>query len=210
MDEYLRETYFFDYTHTVIQKLVEPFRNRSAQDQISDLFQKTRDSWRYNPYVVSMDPEFYRASIIAAQPEGHCIDKSILYIAGLRALGIPARLRLAKVVNHVAVERLTEQLGSHHIAPHGITEVFFKDQWVKASNAFNRSLCDKYQVDPLQFDGTQDAVFQAFNRHQKQFMEYVEDYGAFEDVPVHFIVDTFRKNYPKLKLPERGKQRIAL
>lgn len=198
MENYLKETYFFDYSDDSIQSLIEGLESLSLHEKISTLFLKIRDSWRYNPYAIYTRPEKYRASFLASQEEGHCIDKSTLFIAGLRALGIPARPRLAKVVNHIAVERLTEKLGTHYLAPHGIVDVFVNDQWLKASNAFNKSLCDLYNVNALYFDGTEDAVLQAYNRNEEKYMEYIEDYGHFEDLPFDFIMETFRTNYPQL------------
>ena len=67
--------------------------------------------------------EKYRASIIAQRNTGNCVDKSIILIASLRALGIPARLHLGKVKNHIAVERLIEKLGSNELTPHGMVNV---------------------------------------------------------------------------------------
>lgn len=110
MNQYLQETYFLDFSHPIIQNLIEKSRNLSTQEKIAQLYLKVRDDWRYNPYKINLKPESYKASVIAAQSEAHCIDKSILYIAGLRALEIPARLRLAKVTNHIAVEKLVERL----------------------------------------------------------------------------------------------------
>ena len=148
MTQYLQETYFLDFSDASIQSLVEEFHGLEPRAQIAGLFTKVRDEWRYNPYVIHTQKQHLRASFIASNSEGHCIDKSTLFIAGLRALGIPARLRLAKVANHIAVERLTERMGSHYIVPHGIAELYFDGKWTKASNAFNKTLCDRFNVDP--------------------------------------------------------------
>ena len=198
MEKYLRETFFFDYSQEAIQSLVEEFEGLSEKEKVAGLFLKVREGWRYNPYVIFTKKENYKASFLVRREEGHCIDKSTLFIAGLRALRIPARLRLAKVLNHIATERLTDKLGTKYIAPHGIVEVFVEGKWTKASTAFNKTLCDKYDVDPLVFDGTEDAIFQPYTRKEEKYMEYVEDYGAFEDVPLDFIVNSFKSNYPQL------------
>lgn len=198
MEEYLKETDYFDFSHASIQAMVEEFKGMSEKEKIAKLFIKVRDQWRYNPYVIFTKEEHYKASFLAGREEGHCVDKSTLFIAGLRALEIPARLRLAKVANHIAAERLIEKLGSNYIAPHGIVEVFSDGKWAKASTAFNKTLCDKYDVDPLAFDGSEDAIFQPYNRKEEKYMEYIEDYGAFADLPLDFIVDTFSSNYPEL------------
>jgi transglutaminase-like putative cysteine protease len=198
MNQFLKETYYFDYSHPSIQNLIEEFKGLSEKEKTAQFFIKVRDGWRYNPYEIFTSKEDYKASVIVNRELGHCIDKSTIYIAGLRAMGIPARLRLAKVVNHIAAERLSEKLGTNHIAPHGVVEVFVSGSWFKVSTAFNSSLCEKYDVDPLVFDGTSDAMLQPYNRKDEKYMEYIEDYGFFEDVPLEFIIDTFMSNYPQL------------
>ncbi len=196
--EYLKSTYYFDYESPEIQTLVQDFHSLSEQEKLEQLYLKVRDGWRYNPYNIGLTNDHFKASAIYNKPTAHCIDKSVLYVAGLRALGIPSRIRLAKVSNHIAVERLVEKLGTSDIAPHGMAEVFFDNKWVKCSPAFNKELCDKFNVDVLEFDGTEDSIFQEFNKDEAQFMSYKEDYGSFDDLPIEFIKDTFKNNYPKL------------
>ncbi len=207
-DPYLQETYYFDFSDNAIQELVEGLKSLPTHEQIGELFIKIRDGWRYNPFVIYMSKEKYKASFIVSNQEGHCIDKSSLFIAGLRALGIPARLRLAKVVNHIAAEGLTDKLGTHYIAPHGIAEVYVNGHWLKASTAFNQTLCEKFNVDALYFDGTVDAMLQPYNRNDQQYMEYVEDYGHFKDVPYEFILETFKTQYPDLNIEVSEQGRI--
>lgn len=198
MQEYLQSTFYFDYESEDIQKFISKFKNLSNQDKIAKLYLAVRDDWRYNPYSIGLAANDFKASAIFKKKEAHCIDKSILYIACIRALGIPARLRLAKVSNHIAVERLTQKLGSNEIAPHGLVEVYHNEKWVKCSPVFNKELCAMYNVEPLDFDGSESAVLQEYNSDNAKFMEYVEDYGSFEDVPFAFIKETFKKNYPEL------------
>lgn len=194
-------TYYFDYEHPVIQALIAPFQ----KDELSDnekaikLYLKVRDGWRYNPYGITFRKDALKASNIAQRSEGHCIDKSILYIAGLRALGIPAKLHLAKVKNHIAVERLTEKFGTNELTPHGMVDVYLNGKWVKATPAFNAELCRLTGVEPLEFNGSEDSIFQEFNQEGKEFMEYLDDYGSFEDVPIEFIEKNMEENYPKLR-----------
>ena len=128
----------------------------------------------------------------------------------LRAVEVPARLHLAKVTNHIAVERLLERLGSRELAPHGMVDVYNGREWVKASPTFNWELCEKFGVPPLDFDGTEDALLQAFNKKGDKFMEYLEDYGHFDDVPFEFILDTFKEHYPDMWEECKDQGRIRL
>jgi transglutaminase-like putative cysteine protease len=198
--DYLSPTYFFDYESDEIQDLVSEFKNTSLSEKeiTIALYNKVRDTWRYDPYSLSFDKEKYRASEIAKRPKGHCIDKSIILIAGLRALGIPARIHLAKVKNHIGVERLIEKFGSNELTPHGMVDAFINDKWLKLSPTFNASLCEMLNVAPLDFDGENDAVLQEFSTDGTQFMEYLEDYGHFEDVPMEFMERNAREHYPNI------------
>lgn len=178
---------------------------KSDREKALALYYKVRDAYFYNPFLISFSEEDYVASRLIDRPTGHCIDKSIVLIALLRAVGIPARPHLAKVKNHIGVERLLEKLGTNELAPHGFVEIFLEEKWVKATPAFNKSLCAMLRVAPLEFDGLNDSVFQAYDGDQK-FMEYLEDYGDFEDLPFQFIVDVFTAHYGHLdvELPESG------
>lgn len=198
--KYLEATKLLDYHSEEIQEIIQEFKDTSLseKEKATAVYLKIRDNWRYNPYVISLDEERYKASTIAKKPDGHCVDKAVLLIAALRALGIPARLRLAKVTNHIAVERLTEKFGTNILTPHGMVDVFLEGQWVKATPAFNKELCALNNVAPLEFDGTTDSVFQEYNDDGAQFMEYLEDYGHFPDVPVDFMLKNLEEHYPEV------------
>lgn len=198
--DYLSPTYFFDFESEEIQAIISEFKDAllSQKEIAIALYTKVRDHWRYDPYNLSFNKEKYRASEIAKRSKGHCVDKSIILIACLRAMGIPARIHLAKVKNHIAVDRLIEKFGSNELTPHGMVDAFIENKWLKLSPTFNASLCEMLHVAPLDFDGENDAVLQAFNKEGTQFMEYLEDYGHFEDVPVAFMAQNAREHYPKI------------
>lgn len=195
---YTENSDFFDYESTEIQELIAEFKGLTPKEQAIGLYNKVRDGWRYNPYNIHLNPNEYKASVIYNRPQGHCIDKSILLIAGLRALKIPAKLHLAKVKNHIGVEILTEKFGTNELTPHGMVDIYLNGQWLKVSPAFNIELCHKYKLDALDFDGETDSIFHEFNQEGNLFMEYLEDYGSFDDVPTTFIMDNLKSHYPGL------------
>ena len=194
---YTEETYFLDFNNPKIKGITSQFINISSKTElIESLYIYVRDNWRYSPFNIGLKKEHFKASNIADKKDGHCIDKAIVYITCLRAFNIPARLHLAKVSNHIATERLEKIIGTNQLAPHGLVDVFHNNKWVKCSPAFNKELCKLYNVDTLEFNGTKDSVLQEFNKSNDKFMSYLEDYGAFEDVPLDFIKETFKSNYP--------------
>ncbi len=198
--DYLKSTYFFDYVSDEIQQLVTEFKSKniSKKEKTIALYLRVRDSWRYDPYNLSFSKESFKASNIAKKSKGHCIEKSILLIASLRALKIPARLHLGKVKNHIGVERLTEKFGTNELTPHGMVNVFLNNKWLKLSPAFNKSLCRMCNVTPLEFDGENNSFLQQYNDDGNLFIEYLDDYGHFDDVPLEFMIKTVKEHYPDI------------
>mgnify|MGYP001546293293 CR=1 FL=1 len=195
---YLESSYFFDFEDEIIQELIRDLTKDSIseKEKAIALYVKVRDDWRYDPYTISMLKENYKASNIAQKASGNCVEKSILLIACLRAVNIPARLHLGKVKNHIAVERLTEKFGTNELTPHGMVNVYLNNKWLKMSPAFNKTLCKRFNVEPLEFDGENNSFLQQFNNEGSLFMEYVDDYGHFEDVPLDFMFNNLKEHYP--------------
>jgi transglutaminase-like putative cysteine protease len=209
VEEYLRPTRFLDfesrevveYARNAVEKALRP-EERTPKNIALALFYRVRDGIRYNPYRLSLDPEAFVASNIAGFDEGHCIVKAILLTACLRYWGIPARLGFANVRNHLSTPRFIEYLGTDIFAFHGYTDLFLNGRWLKATGAFNKSLCDKFDVAPLDFDGENDALFHQFDRKGNVYMEYVEDLGVHADFPYELMIKTLRKYYPQIFTPE--------
>lgn len=196
---YLKPTYYFDFDNDLIQNLISEIKkDDSKNNQAIRIYTKIRDEWLYDPYHISFSKQKYRASHIAQKTTGNCVEKSILLIACLRALNIPARLHLGKVKNHIAVERLEEKFGTNELTPHGMVNVFLNNEWLKMSPAFNATLCEKFNVDPLEFDGYTNSYLQQYNTQGDLFMEYLEDYGHFNDVPLKFMIENLKTHYPHI------------
>lgn len=198
MEEYLKESYFINFSDAAIRQFVAKSieGDETPTEKTVKLFYAVRDGWWYHPYRLSFEEQNWQASHVAQRRYGHCIDKSNLMIACLRSVGIPARLRLSKVKNHIGVEKIIEKMGTDELVPHANVEVFLAEKWVKMTPVFNQELCSMLGVAPLDFDGKNDALFQAFDKNGNQFMEYLEDYGTFADLPYDFIVKKMEEHYP--------------
>ena len=162
------------------------------------LYYAVRERLRYNPWRVRYAPEDYAASSVVMRDVsegGHCIDKALLLAASARAVGIPSRLHFADVRNHIGTARLEERLGTTLLVYHGYTELFLGGRWVAATPAFNRALCEKLGVAPLEFDGVHDSVFQAYDREPGGYMEYVTDHGAHADIPFDAMIAAWKLHY---------------
>lgn len=198
---FIKPTYFIDSENSLIQEYLDDLLQHTPKDPKNEavaIYLAVRDDIYYDPFNIRTSPESLRASEVYKAGRGHCIDKSLLYIALCRAKGIPARLGLAKVRNHMGTSKLEEIIKSDILVPHGYAEVFLSGRWVKCTPAFNQQLCEKLGVPALAFDGENDSVFQAYDRGEGGFMEYLEDYGCFDDLPLGFVIELLYKNYPHL------------
>jgi transglutaminase-like putative cysteine protease len=154
---------------------------------------------RYDYDLDYADLEIYRASSVLKAGRGYCVGKASLFAALCRAGGVPARVAFADVTNHLSSERLREKMGTNYFAWHGFTEVRLDGKWVKASPTFNSTLCARFGVAPLEFDGATDALLQAYDGAGRTFMRYETLHGAFHDVPAKFLVAEMARIYPQLQ-----------
>lgn len=136
----------------------------------------------------------YRASNTLAVGHGYCVSKAALFSALARAAGIPSRVGFADVRNHLATPRLLAAMGTDVFAWHGYSEAYIDDRWVKVSPTFDTAMCERVGVEPLEFDGVNDALLPAFDRGGR--MEYVRDHGVFHDVPARFLAAEMPRLYP--------------
>ena len=67
---------------------------------------------------------------------------------------------------------------------------------MKATPAFNIGLCRKFNLVPLDFDGTGDSIYHPFDASGNEHMEYIRYRGEFLDVPSAAMTATFRQHYP--------------
>lgn len=209
LEEYLSPTDIIDSDHASIIAYASEMV-RGVDDPVEKavkLYYAVRDGIWYDPYVPFHLPKHYRASRVLARGRGFCVYKASLLCALGRACAIPTRLGFADVRNHLATRELIEMLGTDLFVFHGYVEFHLEGRWVKATPAFNAGLCERHGVEPLEFNGREDSVFHAFNRHGGQFMEYVTDHGTFADVPVDAFVAAVTRVYGAEKV--RGwQQRI--
>lgn len=194
---WLEPTWYLDSDSDEVAAFATEARGSSSDPTATAvaLFYAVRDGIRYDPYVKADGPEGFRASTVAASTANWCTPKSVLLTAAARYCGIPARLGFADVRNHLSSEKLSAQMGTDLFIWHGYTEFLLDGHWRKASSAFNIELCDRFGVKTLDFDGTSDSLMHPFDVDGNRHMEYVNQRGSFNDLPLDEMLADFEQTY---------------
>jgi len=196
---YLQATYFIDCEHPRIQETARQLTGSLSEPKmmIRTIFLFVRDEIRYNPYCFSINREDYQAHTILERGKGYCVQKAVLLSALCRAAGIPTRLLLANIRNHQVPVKLAEMMQTDIFYCHGYNEILIAGHWLKATPTFDRFMCERLEINPVNFDGNQDAVFDQHSRDGRLHIEYMKQWGAFSDLPFTEIMTTFHDNYGK-------------
>ena len=196
----LKSTRMIDADHPAVVEFARKTTAaaRDARERAVVLYYAVRDRVRYDPYKLDLSPGGLSASRVLADGFGWCVPKATLLAAACRAVGVPARLGLADVRNHLSTARLREAMGTDIFYGHGYTAMHLGGQWLKATPAFNVELCDKLGLRTLEFDGAADSIYHPFDLAGKRHMEYLHFRGEFDDVPRNDLLDLFAEHYPRL------------
>lgn len=198
-EECLTAGTFVDSDHPDVVRFAHDACERAGADDDRSravaIFLAVRDGIRYDPYSISDDPAWYRASNVVHLEAAYCIPKAVLLTASARVVGIPARLGFADVRNHLQSAKLREAMGTDVFAYHGYSELWLGDRWVKVSSAFNIELCERFGTRVLDFDGEHDALLHAFDEAGNRHMEYVAERGTYDDLPLAEILEAYGEVY---------------
>ncbi len=200
MKEYLQPTEFLNFDDESVRDFA--MRNsdgaKSEREKAVKLYYAVRDGFQYNPNILDLRREGLKASDLLKRNRGYCVEKAVLLAASARAVGVPSRLSFYIVRNHIATDKLEKLLQKNYLVFHGAAEMFLDNKWLKTTPAFNKKLCDFLKVEPLEFDGRTDSIFQEFDKSGNVFMQYLHNYGAFADLPYQLYLDELKKHYPHI------------
>lgn len=191
MQEYLQPNLEIDCNHPAIEELCGKLTRdcRTDRDKAVNLFNYVRDECHYNMYTATGEREAYRSSTILKSGQGWCLQKAILLASLGRAAGIPSRLILVSIRNHKAPPEAVEMMGTNVFFPHAYNHFFLNGQWVKAAATFDREICERIQVPTVEFDGIHDAILPATDLNGSPYIDYLEEFGYYAEVPWKIILE---------------------
>jgi transglutaminase-like putative cysteine protease len=198
---YLQPTEFLDFQkRKVKEKALEITEGlETDKEKAVALFYWVRNNIRYNGF--SYFPRVkanLKASVTLRRKYGFCMSKATLLSTFARAVGIPARIHMVDIINHKISQSFVDLMGSNAFHCHAYAEIYLEGKWVKATPVFDEETCRRGKFYPMiEFDGENDALFATHDTEGNIFVEYIGDWGNYDDVPLEKIDKIFCEKYPK-------------
>lgn len=212
LEQYLQPTEFFNFNkRNVREKALEITEGlKTDKEKAIALFYWVRDKIKYNIMGFYMRKNNFKASITIRRMNGFCVSKAILLSTLARAVGIPAKLHIVDIINHLVPKRIVELMGTNVFYFHGYSELYLNGKWVKATPVFDKNTALKAGFLPMvEFDGENDGLLAPYDVNGNIFVEYVGDRGVYIDFPYDEIEIEFNKNYGNIiNMIEKGFPRL--
>lgn len=212
MEIYLQPTKFFDFNKSKVkQKALEITEGcETDKEKAKTLFYWVRDNIKYNmtlfiPKIINN----FKASKVLHKRQGFCVSKSILLSSLARAVGIPARIHLVDLINHLISQKVIDFMKDKTMYYHGFSELFIDGKWVKLTPSFDKETAIRGGFLPhVEFDGENDAVFPPYDINGNRFGEYVGDHGVHADLPLDEIDRVFEEKYEVYRMFLNGSVKV--
>lgn len=168
---------------------------RTSSERAYSLYYAVRDQINYEIFNVAIDEASLNPARIIESGRGFCLHKAILFASACREAGICSRLLASKVRNHVSSPAIST-LVAGDVFLHWYAEIMIEGVWLKVSPTFNRNLCKLYGFQPLDFDGSSDAI--NHDNGDGRTMEYLGVPYVF-DAPKHGeIIQLIAAHHPNM------------
>ena len=186
MDKYLKCTDFVDCDDKAIQDTARRIikGSQTEKEKAVALYYFVRDEIKHNAYAPLYDLDRYKASKILEAGNGVCQQKAILLVALARAVGIPARIGLVDVRDHLISDIFREMIGGINVVPlHGYAELYIDGRWIHTSPAYDIDVCRRKRFVPVEFDGVNDAKDSPYDLDGNPHIEHLKYHGPYDDFP---------------------------
>jgi len=194
MEKYLKETLLLNYNNPIIQKLIHArgWLSLNEKDRILEIYNYIRDEITFG-YNICDDMS---ASTVIQDGFGQCNTKGTLFMALLRATGIPCRIHgfyVDKVIQKGTIKGFFYKQTPKEIL-HSWVEIYYKEQWLNLEGfildiKYLKGLQNKFKESTGSFCGYAVAIddFQnppiSWNENNTYIQKdgIIEDLGIFED-----------------------------
>lgn len=210
MNKYLHETHMLNFHHSSIQRLIKEkqWANNDDFDKIRNIYNFVRNdiTFGYNK------DDTVSASAVLNDGYGQCNTKGTLFMALLRAVGIPCRLHgftIDKKLQKGAMTGLIYKLAPQNII-HSWVEIQYKEHWFNIEgfildSEYLNNLQEEFSDCKTSFCGYGVAT-DSFQNPQVEWNAndtYIQKEGINQDFGVFNSPDEFFENYQQKLSPLR-------
>lgn len=204
MSAYLKETELLNYSHPLIQQIVHSrqWDSMSRKDQILGIYNYVRDEICFGYNRADDIP----ASEVLQDGYGQCNTKGMLFMALLRAVGVPCRMHgfaIDKKVQKGAMKGWYYRLSPQEII-HSWVEVLYEDKWLNIEGfildvPYLTKLQQKFEQCTGSFCGYGVATdnFQKPEIYWNENDTYVQKEGIVQDFGIYDSPDAFFTGHPQ-------------
>lgn len=204
MSAYLKETGLLDYSHPLIRQIVHSrqWDSMSRKEQVLGIYNYVRDEIRFGYNRADDIP----ASEVLQDGYGQCNTKGALFMALLRAVGVPCRMHgfaIDKKLQKGAMKGWYYQLSPREII-HSWVEVLYEGKWLNIEGfildiPYLTKLQQKFEQCTGSFCGYGVATdnFQKPDIYWNENDTYVQKEGIVQDFGMYDSPDAFFTGHPQ-------------
>ncbi|ETT77215.1 hypothetical protein C173_05226 [Paenibacillus sp. FSL R7-277] len=204
MSAYLKETELLNYSHSLIRQIVHSrqWDSMSRKDQILGIYNYVRDEIRFGYNRADDIP----ASEVLQDGYGQCNTKGVLFMALLRAVGVPCRMHgfaIDKKLQKGAMKGWYYKLSPREII-HSWVEVLYEGKWLNIEGfildiPYLTKLQQKFEQCTGSFCGYGVATdnFQKPDIYWNENDTYVQKEGIVQDFGIYDSPDAFFSGHPQ-------------
>lgn len=204
MSAYLKETELLNYSHLLIQQVIHgrQWEAMSRKEQILGIYNYVRDEIRFGYNRADDIP----ASEVLQDGYGQCNTKGVLFMALLRAVGVPCRIHgfaIDKKLQKGAMKGWYYQLSPQEII-HSWVEVLYEGKWLNIEGfildiPYLTKLQQKFEQCTGSFCGYGVATdnFQKPEVYWNENDTYVQKEGIVQDFGIYDSPDAFFTGHPQ-------------
>lgn len=179
----LAATDVLDFESPLVRDLAESVPEGTPVEVAGAIFEKVRDSIRYN-FAPDLETRAdWRASATVERGHGFCQQKAIVLAAVLRARGIPAALGFQDLYDEKVKPPYSDLLGGNVLPWHGMVLAHLDGRWLVLDASLDRALCERRDYRLAEFDAGEGAPLPETDREGHVHFRVERDIEAAADLP---------------------------
>ncbi len=182
---------FIDSDHYDIMNLVKELSDEKTSDwnKAKAVFEFVRDEIEYNFAPLITKKEDWKASEILRKKNGMCHQKTILQVALLRSLKVPAAFNFQNIIDAPLLKsRYKAMIPDGILHFHALAVTKLEGKWYRLDATLDRGLCDRRGYCISQIEKGKETLLPSIKRNGNPHFKIIKDHGYFTSYPEEFLL----------------------